>query len=94
MATSEPAISTILTDVIAKAYVRHHWEQVEASTGQPFAYAFFAWEGFVYDTEPARRAVVAAQPLAPEATLVYLAAVQHVFYAENRDVTARRSSPT
>jgi putative protein-disulfide isomerase len=69
----------------AKAYVRHHWEQVEACTGQPFDYGFFERQGFVYDTEC--RAAVAARSLAPEATLDYLAAVQHAFYAENRDVT-------
>lgn len=74
-------------DERAKAYVRHHWEQVHASTGQPFAFAFFDREGFVYDTEPACRAVVAVRSLAPDATLVYLAAVQRAFYAENQDVT-------
>jgi putative protein-disulfide isomerase len=71
----------------AKAYVRHHWEQVETCTGEPFDYAFFERQEFVYDTEPACRAAVAARSLAPEATLGYLAAVQHAFYAENRDVT-------
>jgi putative protein-disulfide isomerase len=71
----------------AKAYVRHHWEQVQATTGQPFDFAFFEREGFVYDTEPACRAAVAARSLAPEVTLDYLAAVQRAFYAENRDVT-------
>jgi putative protein-disulfide isomerase len=71
----------------ARAFVRHHWEQVQACTGQPFAYAFFTREAFVYDTEPACRAAVTVRSLAPQATLGYLAAVQHDFYAENRDVT-------
>lgn len=74
-------------DARAKAYIRHHWEQVEATTGQPFDYAWFEREGFVYDTEPACRAAVAARSLAPERTLDYLSAVQRAFYAEARDVT-------
>jgi putative protein-disulfide isomerase len=70
-----------------KAFVRHHWEEVAAATGQPFDFAFFAREAFVYDTEPACRAAVAVRGLAPEAALSHFAALQHAFYAENRDVT-------
>ncbi|MBK8209318.1 MAG: DsbA family protein [Rhodospirillales bacterium] len=69
------------------AYIRHHWEEVAAATGQPFDFRFFERERFVYDTEPACRAAVAIRNLAPEASLQYLAAVQRAFYAENRDVT-------
>ncbi len=70
-----------------KDYVRHHWQAVANETGQPFAWSFFEREGFVYDTEPACRAVVAVRSLAPDAALGFLAAVQRAFYAENRDVT-------
>jgi len=35
----------------SKAYVRHHWEQVQESTGQPFSFEFFERDGFVYDTD-------------------------------------------
>ncbi|MFZ1415356.1 MAG: DsbA family protein [Defluviicoccus sp.] len=70
-----------------KAFVRHHWETVAAETGQPFDFAFFEREAFVYDTEPACRAAVAVRGLAPEVTLRHLAALQRAFYAENRDVT-------
>ncbi|MFO1112473.1 MAG: DsbA family protein [Rhodospirillales bacterium] len=75
-------------DARSRAYVRHHWEEVAAQTGQPFDFAFFERVHFVYDTEPACRAVVAMRNLVPEAALAYLAAVQRAFYAENRDVTA------
>lgn len=75
-------------DARSRAYVRHHWEEVAAQTGQPFDFAFFEREHFVYDTEPACRAVVAMRNLAPPSALAYLAAVQRAFYAENRDVTA------
>ena len=71
----------------SRAYVRHHWQEVAAQTGQPFDFRFFERQRFVYDTEPACRAAVAMRNLAPEASLAYLAAVQRAFYAENRDVT-------
>jgi putative protein-disulfide isomerase len=74
-------------DPARKASIRRHWEQVETATGQPFDYAWFGREGFVYDTEPACRAAVAARSLAPDQTLDYLRAVQRAFYAEDRDVT-------
>ena len=70
-----------------KAYIRHHWETVREKTGQPFTFDFFEREGFVYDTEPACRAVVAARNLRPDARLDCFEAVQRSFYLENRDVT-------
>src|SRR3546814_20206328 len=54
-----------------KAQIRHHWEQVAATTGQPFNYDFFKPEGFVLDTEPACRASVTARRLAPERPLAF-----------------------
>jgi putative protein-disulfide isomerase len=75
-------------DAKSKAYVRHHWEQVHESTGQPFAFDFFDRDGFVYDTEPACRAAVAVRNLKPAKALPYFKAVQRAFYAEGRDVTS------
>ena len=71
----------------SRSYVRHHWEEVAAQTGQPFDFGFFDRPRFVYDTEPACRAVVAMRNLVPDAALAYLAALQRAFYAENRDTT-------
>lgn len=70
-----------------KAFVRHHWDTVAAETGQPFDFAFFQREAFVYDTEPACRAAIAVRGLAPELTLRHFTLLQQAFYAENRDVT-------
>lgn len=81
------AFETRPMDERAKASIRHHWQEVAAATGQPFDYAFFTRERFVYDTEPACRAAVAMRNLLPDAALDYFAAVQHAFYAENLDVT-------
>jgi putative protein-disulfide isomerase len=71
-----------------KASVRGHWEHVAELTGQPFDFAFFDRERFVYDTEPACRAVATVRAARPDLALPYLHALQRAFYAENRDVTA------
>ena len=71
----------------AKASTREHWEHVREASGQPFDFAFFERDGFVYDTEPAARAVVAMRRLDPAAALAFDHRIAHAFYAENRDVT-------
>lgn len=70
-----------------KAYIRDAWTRVGAASGQPFDFAFFDREGFVYDTEPACRAVVTMRRLAPANALGFMAAVSRAFYGSNRDVT-------
>ncbi|MDX2258242.1 MAG: DsbA family protein [Hyphomicrobiaceae bacterium] len=79
--TREPMSEHLKTDL------RGHWQRVASVTGQPFDMSLFSREGFVYDTEPACRAVVTVRDIAPEATLAYLLAVQQAFYAGGRDVT-------
>ncbi len=64
-----------------------HWSQVARESGLPFNDAALAREGFVYDTEPACRAVVVARATDPARALDYLKRVQRAFYAEGRDVT-------
>ncbi len=71
----------------AKTEIRHHWADVEKASGQPFDFSFFDRDGFVYDTEPACRALVTVRNLKPEAALSFLAAQHRAFYAENRDIT-------
>lgn len=73
----------------SKGTVREHWEHVETASGQPFDFAFFDRDGFVYDTEPAARAVVAARRQDADKAFAYLKRVHRAFYAENRDVTDR-----
>jgi putative protein-disulfide isomerase len=67
--------------------MRPHWEHVTEASGQPFDYGFFDREGFVYDTDPASRAVVLARREGPLMALDYLRSAQAAFYAQNRDVT-------
>ncbi|HEX9627262.1 MAG TPA: DsbA family protein [Acidiferrobacterales bacterium] len=67
--------------------ILHHWRQVHERTGQPFAFDAAMPEGFVYDTEPASRAVIAVAEIDAERTFPYFKTVQAAFYAEGRDVT-------
>ena len=67
--------------------ILHHWRAVAARTGQPFDFEHALPEGFVYDTEPACRALVAFGKLAPDRVFAYMKATQHAFYAEARDIT-------
>jgi putative protein-disulfide isomerase len=65
----------------------HHWRDVQERSGQPFLFEGALPEGFVYDTEPASRAVVTMGELKPEATFAYFKAIQGAFYGEQMDVT-------
>lgn len=67
--------------------ILHHWHAVHARTGQPFRFDGALPEGFVYDTEPACRAVAAMGGLDPTLTFPLFQAIQSAFYAEGRDVT-------
>jgi putative protein-disulfide isomerase len=70
------------------AEIGGHWRHVEAASGQPFKWDILAREGFVYDTDPAARAVVLMRKLSPDRALGYLLAIQQAFYADNLDVTS------
>lgn len=66
-----------------------HWKHVAEASGQPFAQAphtALHQPGFVYDTEPASRAVVTVRKHWPKVVWRYLKAVQHAFYAEGKNV--------
>jgi putative protein-disulfide isomerase len=65
----------------------HHWHEVQRRTGQPFTFEDALPVGFVYDTEPPSRAVVAVAEIKPEETFPYFKSVQAAFYAHRQDVT-------
>jgi putative protein-disulfide isomerase len=70
-----------------REYIRGAWTRVGEASGQPFDFSFFEREHFVYDTEPACRAVVTMRRLAPEKALAFKARVSRAFYGENQDTT-------
>jgi len=79
--------NTAAADAGFRAMIAEHWAHVAGETALPFNDAALAREGFVYDTEPACRAVVAVRDTDPSRALPYLKRVQRAFYAEGRDVT-------
>ena len=72
----------------AKLELAGHWRHVNDATGLPFNAAGMAREGFVYDTDPAARAVVVVRHDGEELAAGYLTRAQRAFYAEGRDVTS------
>jgi putative protein-disulfide isomerase len=70
-----------------RAYLSGAWKEVERRSGQPFDHASLETADFVYDTEPACRAVVAARSLAPERVFDYNEALQDAFYHRGLDPT-------
>lgn len=70
-----------------KRTISGHWRAVAERTGQPFDHGLFERDGWIYDTEPACRAVVTMRLLNPRLALGYKGRIQRAFYAENRDTT-------
>ena len=70
-----------------KQQIREHWQHVQEASGQIFNDALLMQEGFVYDTEPASRAVVTARSMPAADDLAFLNAIHAAFYRDARDVT-------
>lgn len=81
------AYNTQVMDADLKNKLRQHWADVAQRSGQPFSDRLFEREDFIYDTEPACRAVVTVRQQAPELALAMYQAIQQAFYARGRDVT-------
>src|SRR3989339_930955 len=73
-------------DAAMRRDIRHHWQDVEKKSGQPFNFARFDDEAFVYDTEPACRALVSVRALAPDGVLSFYESLQRGFYAEGLNI--------
>ncbi|MEX3790353.1 DsbA family protein [Paraburkholderia sp. BR14374] len=84
--------ATDVLDAAGKRFRLQHWQRVEALSGLPFnREAFMAREGFVYDTEPVCRAVVAARRfVSGNALLSVFRALQNGFYVQGLDTTDAR----
>ena len=86
--TNEPVTSQFRDEIL------HHWRDVQRMTGQPFAFEGAMTDGFVYDTEPASRAVITVSEFDPETTFPYFKSVQAAFYAQGRDITQAHTLAT
>jgi putative protein-disulfide isomerase len=80
-----PGTEEPMTDQ-ARASILGHWRHVEDASGQPFDETVLA-EGFVYDTDPAARAVILVRGHDAALAIDFLERVQRAFYAQARDVT-------
>lgn len=74
-------------DAGTREYILGHWRAVAERTGQAFRFENALPAGFVYDTEPASRALVTVRGLAPDRAWPLVQAIQQAFYVEGRDVT-------
>ena len=81
-----PGTETPMTEE-AKLEIADHWTHVQEATGLPFNGSGMSAPGFVYDTDPAARAVVVARRDGEEMAAAFLGRTQQAFYAEGRDVT-------
>lgn len=67
--------------------LRGAYERIAAITGRTFAPAWFSRPDFIYDSEPASRAVVTIRHLAPGREYAFMSTIQKAFYAEGEDIT-------
>ena len=79
--TTAPLSSDLRNEIL------HHWHEVQRLTGQAFSFDGAMPEGFVYDTEPACRAVITVADLESEKIFPYFKAIQSAFYVGQLDVT-------
>lgn len=78
--------ANILSDS-SREEVLHHWHQVKKQTGQEFSFENVMPAGFIYNTEPACRAVITAGMIDATKNFEYFTAIQAAFYTKNQDVT-------
>lgn len=74
-------------DETKRAYILQHWRTVAKTTGQPFCFNKALSGGFLYDTEPACRALVVARQLDDSLMFTFLDSLQRAFYQDAQDIT-------
>lgn len=74
-------------DETKRAYILQHWRTVAKTTGQSFNFDKALPSGFLYDTEPACRALVVARGLDASLVFAFLDRLQHAFYQDAQDIT-------
>lgn len=76
-----------IMDDSQKSVIKAHWKEVATETGLTFSDKTMSQKDFIYDTEPACRAVVAVRETVPEMSLGYMHALQKAFYADGQNIT-------
>ena len=76
-----------ILDQSKRDYILQHWRTVAETTGQPFDFEHALPAGFVYNTEPACRALVVARELDEARLLPFLNRLQQAFYQGALDIT-------
>jgi putative protein-disulfide isomerase len=82
-----PGNDKVMTPEAAKE-IAGHWAHVHEAAGLPFDPSLISRGDFVYDTDPAARAVVVVRREGQDVALRYLGACQRAFYGEARDITS------
>lgn len=72
-------------------FLKEHWEEIAEVSGKKFSYDILKDKKFVYNTEPACRAVVVVRKLKPGKELEFFKAVQKTFYADNENTTEEKA---
>jgi putative protein-disulfide isomerase len=68
-------------------FLKHHWDDVNKRSNQPFSYDILKDPNFIYDTEPASRSVIVVREMNPELEYDFFKAVQVAFYFKNEDTS-------
>ena len=74
-------------DPATRARILEHWHSVNQATGQSFRFEGAMPAGFVYDTEPACRAVMAARRIDERLAWAMAKGVAQAFYRDGVDMT-------
>ena len=77
-----------MTDRMAQT-LAHHWHQVAARSGQPFDHSLLERRDWVYDTEPASRAVVVMRHRNEPLAWPLFKRLQGAFYGEGIPISDR-----
>lgn len=82
-----PGVTDPMQDQAREA-MGEHWQAVKARTGQPLLTPDALPANFIYNTEPACRALVVARELDAECVWLLAKSIQQAFYTQVQDVTS------
>lgn len=70
-----------------RGFFSETYARIGELSGQPFTNPRSLMPGFIYDTEPASRAVVTMRNIAPDEAYPYMLTIQRAFYSGGEDIT-------